>query len=169
MWWATLQQRHLSRPASVRLFRGRAGPTHDHTSLLLSSFPFTLRYLQYPLSSLPELLCFRVPLKFLLALFLCLPLTLLILSCLCRLRRGAKLLALPVTDAALIRILLALFSPALPLAFPHGFFFFIIILIFFLAGVQAHKFSDCCCTLLKKKKKTSLKKICVMIVCCSFC
>lgn len=74
---------------------------------------------------------------------------------LCCLYRGIKLLAIPVTDTALIRYSPALFPPSLysliltlPLAFPN-----VLAQASILAGNQfAQDFSDCCCTLEKKKK-----------------
>lgn len=73
---------------------------------------------------------------------------------LCCLYRGIKLLAIPVTDTALIRYSSALFPPTtliltLPLAFLN-----VLAQASFLAGNQAQfaqGFNDCCCTLLEKK------------------
>lgn len=73
--------------------------------------------------------------------------------------RGIKLLAIPVTDSALIRYSSALSPPSLISHSHSAFSFFPNVLTqasFFLAGNQAQfaqDFSDCCCTLLEKKKK----------------
>lgn len=87
------------------------------------------------------------------------PSTSLSLSSASSLYRGIKLLAIPVTDSALIRYSSALSPPSLISHSHSAFSFFPNVLTqasFFLAGNQAQfaqDFSDCCCTLLEKKKK----------------
>lgn len=79
---------------------------------------------------------------------------------LCHLYRGNKLLAIPVTDTALIRYSSALSPTTL---YSHSAFSFSYPCtgIFSWQSGTAQHFSDCCCTLEKTNKQT---KKCVMIV-----